>query len=314
MATPARSPELTVAIPTYQGARHLAEALRSVLAQQADGVVFDLLVCDDRSDDATLAIVQAEAGDRARVLINAERLGLARNWNACIARARTPLVAVFHQDDVMRPGHLAAHLAAFRKHPDLGMVCGAVTILDEQSQAVPPEVVERPDLGPTDRIFPPGAFRAELAASNPVRCSAVTLRKAAIEGVGGFDPAYRYAVDWEAWARLAQRWAVAWLAKPTVAVRWHTGSETHRFKRGTTDLEEVERVQQALFAASGPEWPDRPRRQREARQRLARAYLNRAYDARKAGDPTLARRCLGSALRRDPRLALTLLAHRLRRV
>ncbi len=303
-------PELTVAIPTYQGARHLAEALRSVVAQ-ADAAPFDLLVCDDRSDDDTLAIVRAEAGDRARVVVNPERLGLARNWNACLERATTPLVAVFHQDDVLRPGHLAAHLAAFLAHPELGMVCGAVEIVDEHSQPVPPTVIERPDLGTADRIYPPGGFRAELAASNPVRCSAVTLRKAAILGVGGFDPAYRYAVDWEAWARLSAAWAVAWLARPTVAVRWHTGSETHRFKRGTADLEEVERVQAALFAASGPAWPDRPRRHREARHRLARAYLNRAHDARQAGDASLARRCLATALRRHPALALTALAHAL---
>ncbi|MHC5543387.1 glycosyltransferase family 2 protein, partial [Singulisphaera rosea] len=54
-------PKLTVAIPTYNGARHLAEALRGIEAQQ--GVTFDLLLCDDRSDDDTVALATEQLGD-----------------------------------------------------------------------------------------------------------------------------------------------------------------------------------------------------------------------------------------------------------
>ena len=106
------SPILTVAVPTCNGARHLAEALRSILAQE--GVAFELLVSDDRSDDDTLEVVRAAAGDRVRIEVNSERLGLAGNWNRCVALARTPLVAIFHQDDVMLPGHLAGARGGFR--------------------------------------------------------------------------------------------------------------------------------------------------------------------------------------------------------
>src|SRR5207245_1213817 len=84
---PADQGRLTVALATCNGARHLVEALRSILAQE--GVPFDLLVSDDRSDDETLAVVDAEAGDRARVVVNTERLGLAGNWNRCVRLART---------------------------------------------------------------------------------------------------------------------------------------------------------------------------------------------------------------------------------
>ena len=79
------NPILTVAVPTCNGARHLAEALRSVLSQE--GVAFELLVSDDRSDDDTLEVVRTAAGDRARIEVNSERLGLAGNWNRCAALA-----------------------------------------------------------------------------------------------------------------------------------------------------------------------------------------------------------------------------------
>ncbi len=231
-----------------------------------------------------------------------------------MALSRTPLVAVFHQDDVMRPGHLARHVEAFRRPEPIGFVCSAVEILDDQDKPVPPSVVERPDLGPSDHLFPPGAFVAELVASNPVRCSAVTLRKEAHADVGGFDPAFRYAVDWEFWQRIARRWAVCWLTRPTVGVRWHPGSETHRFRRGTEDIEEVDRVIATILTRDGAAIPDVGHKRRESRRRLSLAYLNRAYIALRGGDTTLARRCLGRSVQlwkgvlatiaRDPKLAL----------
>ena len=42
---------LTVAVPTCNGAAHLAETLRSILTQE--GPAFDLVISDDRSDDQT---------------------------------------------------------------------------------------------------------------------------------------------------------------------------------------------------------------------------------------------------------------------
>ena len=73
---------LTVALPTCNGARHLRDALASIKSQS--DVAYDLIVSDDRSDDDTLACVQEEVGDRARISVNSERLGLAGNWNRCV--------------------------------------------------------------------------------------------------------------------------------------------------------------------------------------------------------------------------------------
>jgi glycosyltransferase involved in cell wall biosynthesis len=306
------SDRLTVAMPTCDGARHVADALRGILAQPG---AFDIVVSDDRSNDETLSVVRSVAGDRARIHVNSERLGLAGNWNRCVELSSTPWVATFHQDDVMLPGHIEAHLAAIAARPDVGMVGGSVDVIDDAGEHIPPAVISRGVLGPSDRTFEAGSFVAELAVENPVRCSAVTLARAAHAKLGGFDPDYRYAVDWEFWLRLARKWAVAWLAQPTVAVRWHPGSETHRFKRGTADLDEVSRLLAELYA--GRTISETPRLRRLARRNLSRAYTNRAYEAARAGDRALVRTCLARALGlapmsivqilADPRLAARLL-------
>ena len=221
---------ISVAIPTFNGARHLAEAIRSVLGQTEPFA--ELLILDDRSDDDTVEIARTEAGDRARIEVNSERLGLARNWNRCVERACSPLVSVFHQDDVMHPDHLAAHARAFAERPDLGFSCGGFQVIDAEGHGIPESVVEGASLGPFPRFFETGDFVRELAARNPVRRSTVVLNRTAHEELGGFDPNYRYAVDWEFWVRMARARPVAWVPEPSVSVRWHAESETHQFRRG----------------------------------------------------------------------------------
>lgn len=294
-------PLLTVAIPTYHGATHLTETLRGILSQT--GVRFDLFVRDDQSADQTVAIVEALAGDSARIVVNAERLGLAGNWNGCVAESQTPLVAIVHQDDVLLPGHLAAHVEAFRADPSLGMVASGSIVIDAKGLPVPPSLVDPGGLGGLDRRFSPGEGVRAMATGNPLRCSAVTLKAEAFHAVGGFDSAYRYVVDWEFWLRIAATWPVAWLARPTVAVRWHPASETHAFKTGTIDLEETERVLEATSRNLAD-----PNLTQVARPGIARAYLNRAHQALKVGDGILARRCLSRAISRSPRMIGAILA------
>ncbi|MDG3004250.1 glycosyltransferase [Paludisphaera mucosa] len=293
------APRLTVAIPTYNGEAHLAEALAGILAQER--AAFDLLVCDERSDDRTLEIVRALAGDRARIEVNSERLGLAGNWNRCVALSRTPWVAVFHQDDLMRPGDLAGRLEAIERPggDDLGLIAGPADVVDQEGRPVPPTVVKPGGL--SDPVpgrfldFPPGGFSPRLEGSNILRCSAVTTSKRAHEEVGGFDPTYRYVVDWDFWLRVADRFGVAWIAgEPKVSVRWHAASETHRFKLGLDDLEETERLL--------------TRRDQRPGRRLARAYLNRAHDALRAGRADLARTALGRSVHLSPAILTTILA------
>jgi GT2 family glycosyltransferase len=297
---------LTVAIPTYNGAAHLAEALRGVLAQQ--GVEFELVISDDRSEDGSLEVVRAIAGDRARAEMNPERLGLAGNWNRCVALSRAPLVAIFHQDDFMEPGHLAAHVRALRRDGAIGLVASASEVIDERGDPVPASVVDRGGLGPVSRVFPPGTLAAEMTRGNPLRCSAVTIRRAAFDDVGGFDPGLGYVLDWDFWLRVSRRWKVAWLARPTVRIRWHRASETHRFKIGITDLEESARVLDTLFSIDLKEQADADCLRVTAKRRLARAFLTRAHDALLAGRTDLARVALRRGLKLAPSQAATFLA------
>ena len=300
------APLLTVAIPTCNGSVHLAETIHSILHQ--DCGPFDLLVCDDCSDDETVPLVRALAGDRARLVVNEHRLGLAANWNQCMALSPTDWVSIFHQDDVMLPGHLASVIKglelAERTATQVGLLAGPVKVIDEHSRPVPDSVVDpggKVVFGEIPRAleflaFPPGNFAEFLRQENPLRCSAVVTNRAAHAAVGGFDPSYRYVVDWEFWYRLSRKYAVTWkLHEATVLVRWHPASETHRFKTGTDDLEESARLLDSIFQPENHARPGAASRRGPANRRLGRAFLNRSHEALHNGQIDLARSCLARA-------------------
>ena len=201
----------------------------------------------------------------------------------------------------MLPGHLGEHLRAIDENPDAGMIVSSAAAIDAEGETIAAEVVEPGGLKSLNRRFEAGELVRELATRNPLRCSAITLRNEALESVGGFDERYRYVVDWDVWLKIARRFPVVWRSEKTVLFRWHGASETQRFKSGTVDLEETERLLETVWKEDSAllETPNRLRK--EGRRRLARAYLNRAYDAAHAGNnAALTRRSLKKAIALSP--------------
>jgi hypothetical protein len=217
-------------------------------------------------------------------------------------------VNIFHQDDVMMPGHLSAHQATFAAYEHVGLVASASVVIDESGRAVPETIVEPGGLRPADRVYEPGRLAEEMVTGNPLRCSAVSIRVEAFQSVGGFNPAYRYVLDGDFWLRLSRQWRVAWLSRPSVEVRWHPASETHRFKMSMDDLDESVRLLDELFAVDLKNHPDFEELRERANDRLGRAYLNRAHDALRAGQAELAREALRQSLQHAPGLIKTIVA------
>jgi glycosyltransferase involved in cell wall biosynthesis len=317
---------LTVAIPTCNGAAHLAEALHSILNQECPP--FELLVSDDRSEDETVKLVHDIARGRARLVTNPKRLGLAGNWNQCMALSQTSWVTIFHQDDVMLPGHLGWVQERIeqveREQLKVGLIAGPVRVIDEHSQSVPLSVVSpggicllihpRPkflDLNP--------AHQKDLGIwwGNPLRCSAVVTHRRAHAEAGGFDPSYRYVVDWEFWYRVCRTRILSWRfdPEPTVLVRWHPASETQRFKTGMADLDETARLLDLIYQHEDYKRSHVRSRRRSSQASLSRAFLNRSHEALRSGQVELAQASLARAwslssskvlrtIATDPRLCL----------
>jgi glycosyltransferase involved in cell wall biosynthesis len=126
---------VTVVIPTYNGARYVEAALRSVFAQSLPPQ--EVVVVDDASADDTLAVV-AKAAAGAPVPVRALRLprnsgGPARPINTGVASARGELIAVLDQDDTFKPAKLETQARALSDNPRVALAAGLCGLSDESA-------------------------------------------------------------------------------------------------------------------------------------------------------------------------------------
>lgn len=110
--------EVTVVIPLYNYASHVAEALDSVKAQTIDQL--DLVIVDDASTDDSLNVALAWAEreaarfNRIQVFRNTANAGLARTRNVGFEAAETPFVVPLDADNRLLPEFCSHMLNAIR--------------------------------------------------------------------------------------------------------------------------------------------------------------------------------------------------------
>ena len=79
--------KVSILLPVMNGEKYLGDAIESLLSQSFEN--FEVIVCDDKSDDSSYAIAQkiAEQDDRIKVHRNKHRQGLFQNYNRCLELA-----------------------------------------------------------------------------------------------------------------------------------------------------------------------------------------------------------------------------------
>jgi glycosyltransferase involved in cell wall biosynthesis len=101
-------PDVSVVVPVYNRALHLAECAQSVLDQR--GVSLELLCVDDRSTDDSWEMLRRlrKADRRVRLVRHSDNLGLAAARNTGIEHARGRYVQFTDPGDLLPPGALNA--------------------------------------------------------------------------------------------------------------------------------------------------------------------------------------------------------------
>ena len=183
-------PAVSVLMAVRDGAPWVADAIRSVLGQTLGDL--ELIVVDDGSTDGTGELLAGVADARLRVERRAPG-GLTRALNHGLAVARAPLIARLDADDVAARERLERQVAFLAAHPDVGVLGSAAREVNGDGREVR---VVRP---PADDA----ALRRALIRRNPMVHSTATMRRALLERVGGYDPSFAVAQDYDLWIRLA---------------------------------------------------------------------------------------------------------------
>ncbi|MDI3312705.1 MAG: glycosyltransferase family 2 protein, partial [Thermoanaerobacterium sp.] len=113
-------PKVTVAIPTYNRAHYLKEAIESVLNQTYTD--YELLVVDNASTDNTEEVVKSFNDKRIKYIKNETNIGMVNNWNKCIDLAQGEYLIIFHDDDIMKPELLEKEVEILDNNEDVILV------------------------------------------------------------------------------------------------------------------------------------------------------------------------------------------------
>ena len=194
-------PSVDVVIPAYNEERHIGRCLDCVLAQDYPRDLLNVWVVDAGSDDRTAEHVQARASADARVHVlggNGRRLMHAEALSTGIAAGRAPLVARVDARTFVEPQHVRRAVEVFASEGDaLGAVGGDIVHEGETPFGRAVALARNSRAGVGASVF---AERSRRRHVDTALCP--VYRRAALDAVGGFDPAMAYGEDEELHWRL----------------------------------------------------------------------------------------------------------------
>jgi glycosyltransferase involved in cell wall biosynthesis len=129
-------PLVSIGLPVYNGAQFIDRALDSLLGQDFDD--FEIVICDNASEDTTAKIctARAERDPRIRFFANQENLGLVANFNRTFELSRGRYFKWAAHDDWHAPHSLSTCVDLLEANPS-AVVCGTgVQIVDEDGSLI----------------------------------------------------------------------------------------------------------------------------------------------------------------------------------
>jgi GT2 family glycosyltransferase len=196
-SSPECMPRISVVVPTYNRLASLQRLLHGLQSQTLPPQAFEVVIVDDGSTDATVAVVrQLKLAFTVRVLEQAHA-GPAEARNLGVRHAAGAIVVFLDDDVVPEPGLLSEHLRTHSMMPDLVVV----------GPMLPPTNWQRPPWVRWEEDTLQVQYRDMLDGKYPCTprqfyTANASLSRERFLAVGGFDSTFKRAEDVELAYRL----------------------------------------------------------------------------------------------------------------
>ena len=228
--------KVSVALCTYNGAKHLHAQLESIASQTA--VPDEIVVRDDQSTDGTIEIVQAFASQSSISVnwqVNPTRLGVSKNFEAALADCTGEIIFLSDQDDIWLPDKVADALKHFQQNPALDMIFTDATLINEELQPFSYSLWESVDFSPAEQA----AFNKKNAIKSLLHHDIVTGATTAIRARHKsiylpIPPVWMH----DAWLAhiIASISKIQAISKPSILYRQHSNQQIGGIKKSQVDL------------------------------------------------------------------------------
>ena len=180
---------ISVVIPTYNCLKYLPAAIESVLRQTVP--VLEIIVVDDGSTDGTAEWLRQTTHPRIRTILQ-DNAGVSAARNKGIQSAAGEWISFLDADDFWREDRVERLLPNLTDRVDF--VYNSIRVVAENG--IP---LSRRKHISSKRI------KTSLLTNNFLIPSAVVVRRAVIDEVGGFTLGIEGLEDWDLWVRIARR-------------------------------------------------------------------------------------------------------------
>lgn len=229
---------VSVIIPCFNAGDLLIETIDSIICQQGDFLLLEILVIDDGSSDKDTAhaLSLAQQKEKVSVLSNTRTKGPsgARNTGANLAKGRW--LAFLDADDIWPAGSLQARISALEQYPHAKLVSGDFQIWDSSTGETENNFFatrERPAIyfGPAYQQRQPvlieRPIRQTLLTAICHSCSVLIERELFLQ-VGGYEERLMYKEDHHLWFKLAHHTDFVLVPQSLFLYRQHSGNMTKR--------------------------------------------------------------------------------------
>jgi glycosyltransferase involved in cell wall biosynthesis len=211
-------PLVSIILNVRNGAPTLREAIDSVLAQTCKD--WELIVWDDRSTDASAAIVAEYSDSRVRYFLSPQEVSLGKARGDAIRQAEGEWVAFLDQDDIWLPRKLEKQLPLADN--DVGLIYGRTVRFFRSGR-------ERDyDQAHEYQLLPEGDIFTQLFTKSCfIAMSSAMFRRSAIEAIRGIPDEVRIIPDYYLYVAIARKYRARAVQEVVCRYRMDSGSMSH---------------------------------------------------------------------------------------
>ena len=223
-----RLPAISVCIPTYNGAKYIAQTIESILNQTFTD--FEIIVSDDGSSDKTLEIVGSFNDPRIVRIDRLSKVGAEANWNNAVANASASLVKLVCQDDILYPQCLEVEVQTMSKseNQDVSFCFHLRDFVTPNSRKLSSRRVGYSNLQKYSKTEI--LTKVVRSGGNPIgEPMAVTMRKLSLNSAGKFRG--DYVIDLDMWSKLSDQGSALFIEQHLSAFRISKTSWTSSLKK-----------------------------------------------------------------------------------
>ena len=223
-----RLPAISVCIPTYNGAKYIAQTIESILNQTFTD--FEIIVSDDGSSDKTLEIVGSFNDPRIVRICRLSKVGAEANWNNAVATASASLVKLVCQDDLLYPRCLEVEVQTMSKteNQDVSFCFHLRDFVTPNSRKLSARRVGYSNLQKYSKTEI--LTKVVRSGGNPIgEPMAVTMRKLSLNSAGKFRG--DYVIDLDMWSKLSDQGSALFIEQHLSAFRISKTSWTANLRK-----------------------------------------------------------------------------------